>query len=64
MELAAKWFDKGVDPFPQPWNLRFTELAAKATQETEMYRQGEEPWDEMMNRALPALQKILDMPRP
>ena len=64
MEVAAKWFDKGVDPFPQPWNLRFMEVLSKAPQETELYRQGEEPWDEMVSHALPAIQAILDKPRP
>lgn len=64
MEEAANWFDSGIDPFPQPWNLRFVEWQDAWLQETTEYFDGSEDWDSMIEHTLPALQGIIDQPRP
>ncbi len=64
MEEAANWFESGIDPFPQPWNLRFVEWQDTWRQETTAYFDGEEDWDQMVAHTQPACQAILDQPRP
>ncbi len=64
MEDAALWFESGIDPFPQPWNLRFVEWQDAWNQETTAYFDGEEDWDSMAPRTLAACQGIFDQPRP
>lgn len=64
MEDAANWFDSGIDPFPQPANLRFVEWQDAWRQETTAYFDGEEDWDQMVAHTLPACQAIIDQPRP
>ena len=64
MEDAANWFESGIDPFPQPWNLRFVEWQDAWNQETTAYFDGEEEWDDMVSHTQPACQAIIDKPRP
>jgi len=63
MEFAAKWLDSGVDPFPQPWNLRFVEWQEAWGQHTQPYRNAEEAWARMVEHTQPACQKIIDLGR-
>lgn len=64
MKDAAEWFDTGIDPFPQPWNLRFVEWQDAWNQETTAYFDGEETFDEMLAHTQPRCQGIIDLPRP
>ncbi len=64
MEDAASWFDSGIDPFPQPSNLRFVEWQDAWKQETTAYFDGEEDWDQMVSHTQSACQAIIDLPRP
>ncbi len=64
MRFAAHWFEAGIDPFPMPWNLRFLEYQDALTQNTDLYRQGKESWNEMIGNASRAMQRILDLERP
>jgi ABC-type glycerol-3-phosphate transport system substrate-binding protein len=64
MQDAAEWFDGGIDPFPQPYNLRFVEWQDAWNQETTEYFDGGEEWDAMIGHTLGTLQGIIDQPRP
>jgi len=64
MEDAANWFESGIDPFPQPWNLRFVEWQDAWNQQTTAYFDGGEDWDTMLGHTLAPLQAIIDQPRP
>jgi len=62
---AAEMFEKGVDPFPMPWNYRFPELQDKYTMlGAAEYNEGKISWDEMIAVAAPEFQAVLDLPRP
>jgi ABC-type glycerol-3-phosphate transport system substrate-binding protein len=64
MEFAAHWFERGIDPFPQPWNLRFVEWEETYRQNTEEYRDGIENWASMQPRTQRVCQDIIDLDRP
>lgn len=64
MEFAAHWFDSGIDPYPMPYNVRAQEVQNAFTQHITPYWNGDENWEEMVSHAQPAIQKILDEPRP
>jgi ABC-type glycerol-3-phosphate transport system substrate-binding protein len=61
---AAAWLKAGVDPFPQPWNMRFTQWLDAWTQDTSKYLNGQADWNQFYNQTQQACQAILDMPRP
>lgn len=61
---AAAWFQAGIDPFPQPQNLRFPEWLDAWGQQTHNYLDGKEDWNAMFPHTQKACQDILDQPRP
>lgn len=63
-KAAGEWLSSGVDPFPQPANLRFSEWLDAWTQNTSKYLDGKENWDQMYAHTQPACQNILDEPKP
>lgn len=64
MKDAAEWFQSGIDPFPQPYNLRFVEWQDAWKQETTAYFDGSEDWDQMVPHTQKQCQGIIDLPRP
>jgi len=64
MKDAAAWFESGIDPFPQPWNLRFVEWQEAWNQETAEYFDGKEDWNQMFAHTQKRCQEIIDQPRP
>lgn len=64
MEFAAHWFESGIDPFPQPYNLRFVEWQDAWEQHITPYWNGTEEWAEMVGHTQPACQRIIDQERP
>jgi len=64
MKDAAEWFASGIDPFPQPYNLRFVEWQDAWGQETTAYFDGTEEWDQMYPHTQKQCQGIIDQPRP
>ena len=61
---AGEWLKAGVDPFPQPDNLRFTQWLDAWTQNTSKYLDGKEDWNQMYAHTQKACQDILDQPKP
>lgn len=64
MKFCAGWLEKGVDPYPQLWNLRSVELQDVYAQETAKYLDAEEDWGAMISHAVQPCQEICDLPRP
>jgi hypothetical protein len=64
MQDAANWFQSGIDPFPQPWNLRFVEWQDAWNNETSQYIDGKEEWDAMFSHTQNRCQTIIDQARP
>jgi ABC-type glycerol-3-phosphate transport system substrate-binding protein len=64
MEFAAHWFEEGIDPFPQPYNLRHIEWRDTWAQQAEAYMDGKEDWEIFAPRTQAACQEIVDKPRP
>ncbi len=64
MKFAAEWLDKGVDPYPQLWNLRSVELQDVYAQESAAYFDGNETFAEFVGHAVVPCQEICDLPRP
>lgn len=64
MEFAAHWFESGIDPFPQPYNLRFVEWEYTWRQEAQAYFDGKEDWDEFAPHTQDACQAVMDLDRP
>jgi len=64
IEFVAKWLDSGVDPFPQPWNLRFNEWQDTWSQHVTAYMNAKENWSELVSHSQPACQEVLDLPLP
>jgi ABC-type glycerol-3-phosphate transport system substrate-binding protein len=62
-KAAGEWLSAGVDPFPQPANLRFSEWLDAWTQNTSKYLDGKETWDQMYSHTQTACQNILDEPK-
>lgn len=63
-KAAGEWLSAGVQPFPQPYNLRFSQWLDAWTQNTANYLNGKENWDQMYAHTQKACQDILDQPRP
>ncbi len=63
-KAAGEWLSTGVDPFPQPDNLRFSEWLDAWGQHTSKYLDAKETWDQMYASTQTACQNILDQPRP
>ncbi|MFH1084356.1 MAG: extracellular solute-binding protein [Chloroflexota bacterium] len=64
MKFAASWLEKGVDPYPQLWNLRSVELQDVYAQESAAYFDGKEEWAQYIGHAVKPCQEICDLPRP
>ncbi len=64
MEFAAHWFESGIDPFPQPYNLRFVEWQDAWGQHSTPYRNSQEDWAAMLSHTQEACQKIINQGRP
>lgn len=65
LPIAAEMFDKGVDPFPMPWNYRFSELQDLYTNlGAAEYNEGKISWDDMIKVAAPQFQACIDQDRP
>lgn len=64
MEFAAHWFDSGIDPYPMPYNVRAQEVQDAFTQHITPYWNGDEDWAQMIAHTQPAIQNLLDEPRP
>lgn len=61
---AGAWLKAGVDPFPQPANMRFTQWLDAWTQDTTKYLNGEADWNQMYAQTQQACQDILNQPAP
>jgi hypothetical protein len=63
-QAAGEWLSSGVDPFPQPANLRFSEWLDAWTQNLSKYLDAKESWDQMYAHTQTACQNILNEPKP
>jgi ABC-type glycerol-3-phosphate transport system substrate-binding protein len=62
--VAAGLIEAGVEPFPMPYNTRFTEANTAFQAEIEQIWEGTVTWDEHAPVIQKKLQDILDQPRP
>ncbi len=60
---GAAWFESGIDPFPQPYNLHFQEWLDAWPKATAQYFDAKENYNAMETKTQPICQAILDMPR-
>ena len=63
-QQGAAEFQKGIDPFPMPANLRAQEYQDTFQQNIQPYLDGKQTWDQMFSKTQSAVQAILDEGKP